>query len=149
MLVLPDTNVWIDVSRRATALEAVARLGELVGHERPLLSAVCRFELENGVVGRTGAKERRTELQRLLAGLLDEAPFDAAAAVEASRIAAHARSIGKVLSATDAMIAGHAAALGATLLTGDARIRDALPDDVATLDWVAPSQVARGGSARP
>lgn len=149
MLVLPDTNVWIDASRRATALEAVARLGELAGHEPPLLSAVCRFELENGGSGRAGAKERRAELQRLFAGLLEEVPFDASATVEASHIAAHVRSIGKVLSAADAMIADHAAALGAALLTGDARIREALPDDVATLTWVAPSQVARGGSARP
>lgn len=99
--------------------------------------------------GRAAETSRRRAFEQLLSGPVLEVPFDAAAAVEASRIAAHARGLGRPLSATDAMIAGHAAALRATLLTGDARIREALPDDVATLTWVAPSQVARGGAGRP
>ena len=113
------------------------------------MSAIRRYELENGIAGRAGLADKRRSLDALLASCLEEAPFDATAAIQASRTNAHARSIGKGLSATDAMIAGHAASLGAALLTGDARIMEALPGDVATLHCVAPSQVARKARARP
>jgi predicted nucleic acid-binding protein len=149
LTVLPDSNVWIDLLRTKTAQSAGDQL-ETMPFDRPfLLSAVSRYELENGMKGRAAETSRRRAFEQLLSGPVLEVPFDAAAAVEASRIAAHARGLGRPLSATDAMIAGHAAALRATLLTGDARIREALPDDVATLTWVAPSQVARGGAGRP
>lgn len=149
MRFLPDTNVWIDLMRPSGDRRDLDRFDELTAEADIILSALCRFELESGVLGRKGAAGKRRALDVLLAMPFAHVSFDFAAAVEASRIAAYASSIGREISVADAMFAGHVAALGAALLTGDARIRDALPDDVATLDWVAPSQVARGGSARP
>jgi predicted nucleic acid-binding protein len=149
LIVLPDTNVWIDLIRPEGGLEDNRHFIAMTRDASIVMSAVCRYELENGIAGRAGRADKRRALDALLVTYLEEAPFNTAAAVEASRINAHARKIGKGLSATDAMIAGHAASLGAALLTGDTRIVEALPDDVATLHWVAPSQVARKGSARP
>lgn len=131
MNVLPDSNVWIDLLRPDRVEAATARLRALSAGLPLVMSSVVRFELEVGVVGRRDEEGRRRAFNALLEGPISQAFFDTSAAHAAATISAMARTQGRALGATDAMIAGHAKALGLKLLTADARLLSTLPSSDA------------------
>jgi len=81
MILLPDTNVWVDLMRPSGDRSDLDHLKHLAGDAEIVLSALCRHELENGVIGRKCADQKRRALDVLLAMPFGHVDFDFAAAV--------------------------------------------------------------------
>ena len=127
MLVLPDTNIWISAIRSASVRLWLRELVRGETRATILLSSLCRYELELGVIGRAGEATSRQALDALLSGPWVQVDFSSEAAVAAAQLAAQARRSGQSLATVDSLLAGHAVACGARFLTADRRLAQALP----------------------
>lgn len=134
MITLLDTNVYIALMREPIEFQKFAKIIESGQWREVYMSSVTLFELEMGVLGRHGEAIARQRLSALLSGPIAIVPFTNDAAIEAARIATHARQMGRQLSAIDALIAGHANALGATLVTSDAKLAQAV-SEIEVVTW--------------
>lgn len=127
MLVLPDTNIWISVIRSADARLWLRDLVRGATRATVLMSSLCRYELELGVIGRAREAESKQSLEALMSGPWVQVDFTPEAAVAAAQLSAEARSKGQSLATIDALLAGRALACGARFVTEDRRLARALP----------------------
>ena len=134
---LLDTNVVsrLDPRRRGGAAELVGWIGRNGAHL--FLSALTLMELEAGILKlrREDKRERADELTTLAGAILDDfadrvLAVDATVAMEAARLAEHARPT--TLDAIDLLIAGTAKVHGLTVLTNN--LRHFEPTGVPALD---------------
>jgi predicted nucleic acid-binding protein len=130
LALMPDTNVWIEIVRSEQGAAILKRLARIESRAPVLMSSVCRFELELGIIGRVGEASSRQRLRLLLDGPVERVEFSHDAAVAAAQLAARAQKLGRQMSSLDALIAGHASACAARLVTRDRRLREALPGDL-------------------
>ena len=135
MIVL-DTNVISEVTRRTPSPEVVAWIGR---HSRELVTTtVTMWELLYGVE-RLPVGARRVELardiERLFAAMPEVLVFDAAAARAAAVMRARREALGRPVRSADLQIAGICAANGAAVATRNVDDFDDLGIDVIN-PWV-------------
>ena len=124
MIVL-DTNVLSALMRPDLNAPVVAWL-DAQPAESVWTAAVCVFEVHHGLK-RLPAGRRRAALEAAFDAMLAEdlagrvLPLDAAAALEAGRLAAELEAMGRSVEMRDVLIAGTVRARHATLATRNAR----------------------------
>lgn len=113
---LLDSNTVVHYLQGRQAV--VARVHEASKREL-LLPSVVVYELQYGTL-KKGSPRRRAMMEQILAEL-DQAPFDAAAAIEAARIRFDLERRGLKIGPLDLMIAATAVTIGAILVTNNTR----------------------------
>ena len=96
------------------------------------LPSVVAYELAYGTL-KNGAARRRVGMEKLL-GAFVQAPFDAAAALEAARIRVELELRGLRIGPLDLMIAATATSLGAILVTNNTKEFSRIPG-LRLEDW--------------
>jgi toxin FitB len=120
-LIVVDTNVVSELTRRAPAPEVIGWLDSLAAAE-VATTAITAAELLYGVA-RLPDGRRKTELSAAVRGLLSEdfggrvVPFDGPAASRYAEIVSHSERLGRRIDIADAQIAAICSAIGATLAT--------------------------------
>lgn len=83
------------------------------------LPSVVAYELAYGTL--RSQSDRRKQIMETIFAELVQAPFDAAAAIEAARLRVELEARGVAIAPLDLMIAATALSLGATLVTNNTR----------------------------
>jgi len=95
----------------------VARLASLAPADCGI-SAISSYEILTGVAKCASPAVERSKVENLLR-LVEQLPFDAAAAAESAQIRAGLEAQGMTIGPYDLLIAGHALARGLTLVTNN------------------------------
>lgn len=117
MRFLLDTDTCIDLLRGVRTV--VERLKTLAPDDCGI-SAVTSFEL---FAGGARARDARSEMEKIqkLIEVIEELPFDAAAARRAGALRSKLEEAGTPIGPYDLLIAAHALALDLALITGNSR----------------------------
>ena len=115
MRYLLDTNVCIAAMRKQP--QVVSRMAQLLPTDCGI-SAVSTFEILTGVAKCSNPAGERSKVEALLK-IVDELPFDAAAATNAALTRAQLESQGLTIGPFDLLIAGHALSRGLILVTNN------------------------------
>lgn len=131
-----DTDIcsFIMRERQASVLERLQEVAE--SQHRIAISVITYYEMLLGTAGRNASPRHAALVEAFVARLSTILPWEAAAAVEATRIKRDLTTRGTLIGGNDIMIAGHALAAGCVLVTNNTR-EFARVEGLRFEDWVA------------
>lgn len=116
-----DTNICSYIMRERPA-PVLERLQEAVQNQHTIvISVITYYEMLLGTVGRNASPRHAQLVESFVARLSSIMPWDAAAAVAATRIKQELAAKGTPIGGNDMMIAGHAIAATCVLVTNNLR----------------------------
>ncbi len=116
-----DTNICSYIMRERPA-PVLERLQEAVQDQHTIvISVITYYEMLLGTVGRNASPRHAQLVESFVARLSSIMPWDAAAAVAATRIKQELAAKGTPIGGNDMMIAGHAIAATCVLVTNNLR----------------------------
>lgn len=116
-----DTNICSYIMRERPVAVLQRLQAAVESQHQIVISVITYYEMLLGTIGRSASPRHAGLVEAFVARLSAILPWEAAAAVEATRIRQDLAAKGTPISGNDIMIAGHALATGCVLVTNNVR----------------------------